>query len=650
MKASFGAVVILSAAMILLQLSNVAKAETELEININDTNSSLLEGDIKLLPGQEVLLEHSRDAISDKRILGVANLVVNHSYYLWPQGRVPYIIDSSLAGDSNAVNRINEAIWEYGNKSCIRIIPRTNEADYVIFKKLDGCWSYIGRIHGPQEISIGQNCAHKGIIIHELFHALGRWHEQSRPDRDQYVNIHTENIRAGTESNFEKVDVSFIITLQGIPYDYRSIMHYSSYAFTKNGQRTITSKDPNVPSSDLGQRNGLTDSDVRHVNTQYKCSGTGGSWGPWGSWSTCTRTCNTGTQTRTRTCNGGDDCEGDSTETRNCSTQSCPVVATWSDWNAWSGCSATCGGGRQSRTRTCQNGNSCSGSNIEYRDCNTQSCPGPVTWGEWGSWGTCSSTCRGGIRSRTRRCLNGDSCQGVNVQYGACNTDTPCEPDPNSGAWGEWTSCSASCGTGQRTRSRNCGHSDTSKCQTETEDCNRQDCPNPLRGLKSLGCYSVPAVTTELKLLENLTPDLSDSAITREKAVEKCGMGALQYHYKAFSVTLGFCISGSNRTEAYTQFEGYFCRDGKGGNFDQFLFMDVYEIEQPQAYSDALQEVLYSSTIVRPSSTVSTHTATYNVEATNKPPESFPSSSFIAVPSIVSLCVALLAVLAIVFF
>jgi len=54
---------------------------------------------------------------------------------------------------------------------------------------------YIGR---QSDVTIGNGCERKGTVMHELLHALGFWHEQSRTDRDNYVTIHFDNIQKGS--------------------------------------------------------------------------------------------------------------------------------------------------------------------------------------------------------------------------------------------------------------------------------------------------------------------------------------------------------------------------------------------------------------------------------------------------------------------
>ena len=76
---------------------------------------------------------------------------------------------------------------------------------------------------------------------------------------------------SGQENNFEITSSAFVTT-QGVPYDLGSVMHYSAYAFSRNGQPTIVPVNPNVQLSSLGQRNGFSQSDIQHVNTLY-CGG-----------------------------------------------------------------------------------------------------------------------------------------------------------------------------------------------------------------------------------------------------------------------------------------------------------------------------------------------------------------------------------------
>ena len=51
---------------------------------------------------------------------------------------------------------------------------------------------------GKQDIIIAESgCEFKGKILHEMMHALGFYHEQSRQDRDSYVNYYSENVQSG---------------------------------------------------------------------------------------------------------------------------------------------------------------------------------------------------------------------------------------------------------------------------------------------------------------------------------------------------------------------------------------------------------------------------------------------------------------------
>jgi hypothetical protein len=117
-------------------------------------------------------------------------------------------------------------------------------------------------VHAPQ-------CVKKGVVIHEMLHAAGFYHQQSAADRDDFVEIMWENIDSEHASNFRKYNSS-VVTDFSLEYDYESIMHYSSKAFSKNGKETIVSKNKNI--TKLGQREGFTEKDIQKLNRMYEGS------------------------------------------------------------------------------------------------------------------------------------------------------------------------------------------------------------------------------------------------------------------------------------------------------------------------------------------------------------------------------------------
>ncbi|XP_075873317.1 semaphorin-5B-like isoform X2 [Nelusetta ayraudi] len=249
------------------------------------------------------------------------------------------------------------------------------------------------------------------------------------------------------------------------------------------------------------------------------CSRNGG-WTPWSSWSPCSSSCGIGFEVRQRSCNnpaprhGGRVCVGQSREERLCNEKKpCPLPVLWTAWGPWAQCSAECGGGVHSRTRSCQNGSSCPGCSLEYKACNLEACPEVrrnTPWTPWMPFNVSRDgsrqeqrfryTCRallpdpqqlqvGKKKAETRFCPADGS--------GACQTDslvgdlvktserTLSQPQGvRWGSWETWSACSQRCSRGFRTRKRGClgaeGRTNPNSCvgsPVEYQDCNVEPCP-----------------------------------------------------------------------------------------------------------------------------------------------------------------------------
>ena len=234
-----------------------------------------LEGDISL--GSEQFL----DTFQNMQLSVTADPTLMSGR--WEDGIVPFVIldgftDSEREIIIKAMNHISE-----NTNVCFR--RRTNEGSYIKFKKysvkelgFSGGQSKLGRcVFGcfdGQEIKL--SAVDDGLVRHEIGHALGLAHEQSREDRDQFVEILRNNIKPGHEHNFNQ-NVFFSTDVGN--YDFNSIMHYDAFAFGKkvDGQVKQTIKRRSNPSdTSFGTTSVLSNGDINGINSMYptgqKCS------------------------------------------------------------------------------------------------------------------------------------------------------------------------------------------------------------------------------------------------------------------------------------------------------------------------------------------------------------------------------------------
>uniref|UniRef100_A0A3Q2CH68 SCO-spondin n=1 Tax=Cyprinodon variegatus TaxID=28743 RepID=A0A3Q2CH68_CYPVA len=209
-----------------------------------------------------------------------------------------------------------------------------------------------------------------------------------------------------------------------------------------------------------------------------------GGLSPWGPWSHCSLSCGgLGVKSRFRSCtqpapaHGGRHCQGPRQETTYCQAPDCPEDDSgFSPWSLWSSCTKTCtdvqSPATKSRHRQCAKP-PCSGISHQEKACNLPQCPGELcvradcverncSWMEWGQWGSCSRSCGVGQQQRIRTFFppagNGSWCAdivGGNLENRFCNI-RPCRVDGGWSRWSPWSRCDQLCGGGRSIRTRSC--------------------------------------------------------------------------------------------------------------------------------------------------------------------------------------------------
>uniref|UniRef100_A0A914E4G9 Zinc metalloproteinase n=1 Tax=Acrobeloides nanus TaxID=290746 RepID=A0A914E4G9_9BILA len=215
------------------------------------------DGDIKLTEAQiDKLLEETENPTRSKRQASTTdNKWTTVSYY--------FDDASGYTDDQKDLMRAGFNFWR--DNTCINFEESETADDRIRVAKIDGCYADLGMNGGEQEMSLVDSCMRIGIASHEMAHALGIWHQQSRSDREDHVTVYNNRIKTGQGSEYA---IKSNTDNYGVPYDYGSVMHYEEGA-----SGPVMEADEPLHQKTMGQRDGPSFNDLLLINKHYDCLG-----------------------------------------------------------------------------------------------------------------------------------------------------------------------------------------------------------------------------------------------------------------------------------------------------------------------------------------------------------------------------------------
>lgn len=192
----------------------------------------------------------------------------------WDFGVIPYQISQDFTERQR--QNILTAIEGWTATAPVVFVPRTTEFGYLDIGRdapsatqPSACFSSVGQSRRGIRVvtNLGNTCADSvGTAYHELGHLLGLYHEQSRADRDEYVEIDLSNVPDNAHFAFNKLTFPVFG-----PYDFGSVMHYSAMAFAIDRSRPVIIPRPGWVSAaaNMGQRVGPSSADHSAVAYLY---------------------------------------------------------------------------------------------------------------------------------------------------------------------------------------------------------------------------------------------------------------------------------------------------------------------------------------------------------------------------------------------